>query len=1152
MGWQVGMGCSPNSNAWGHKLHITRLKLSGFKSFVEPAELIIEQGLTGIVGPNGCGKSNLLEAIRWVMGETSSKSMRSQGMDDVIFAGTSSRPARNFAEVALKMDGVAELGEVEVIRRIERGAGSGYRLNGKDVRAKDIGLMFADAATGAHSSALVSQGRVAAVIAAKPQERRAMLEEAAAISGLHVRRKDAEARMRATESNLLKLDDLKLDLENRIGSLKKQAKAAERYKLLSAQIRVADARQLFVKWQGAAKAAAAAREQATRAEQQVAAALENQTALTLKQQAAVNALVEARAATMKARDALSSTLNQLANTRSERAQVTRRLAEIEAQSRQISSDQAREAALARDAREALTALVENIAQLDAALKAGKLTKPALDTQLQDADMAGAKADTELAQAQAALAAIQAEWRVADANVHMAQQQHSRAQQECMKLDGVLKTLGESAAMEAALAQAKHAAQAAQADILTSTAALEQAEAQRQSETAAQSAAQSAQGQAQAEYAALEAEQKSLAKSLAAVRTGNKALDALKAQSGYERALAAALGDEIEASLSPDAARYWGGSADAENPALPEATAPALPSGALRLADYVEAPPQLAARLAQVAVVEQDSGQPLAQGQRLVTRAGDMRRWDGYVTKAGSSSQAERLIRQNRLAVLEAELAPAHSRLEAARGNAHSAREALARTHQAAEAARTARTQAEAQLRHAQRSEDQQSAALDRLIARREELHSNLKARQAEVAEALTALEAAQAARLALADGATAQTAVREAQVASETKRRAIAELRAQTASHAREQEARATQLAQAKAQHSSWEARAKAAEQRLGEMGTRVQTNAEEAETLAQAPARLAQEIAALEAQEHSVKAHAQEAERQEKQTQAALSALEKDLAALGETMAQAREMRAGSQTRAAVEEERRGEMARLAGDKFACPPPLLPRQEGFDETALRAQEVEVKEFERFTQERDRLGPVNLLAEKDLEEITGTLNETMKERDELQEAVNRLRGSIGSLNRESRARLLEAFDIVDAHFQRLFGRLFNGGQAHLKLIDSQDPLEAGLEIFAQPPGKKLTSLTLLSGGEQALTAIALIFALFLTNPAPICVLDEVDAPLDDANIERFCDLLHSMVGETRTRYLIVTHNAVTMSRMHRLFGVTMVEQGVSRLVSVEL
>jgi chromosome segregation protein len=275
-------------------------------------------------------------------------------------------------------------------------------------------------------------------------------------------------------------------------------------------------------------------------------------------------------------------------------------------------------------------------------------------------------------------------------------------------------------------------------------------------------------------------------------------------------------------------------------------------------------------------------------------------------------------------------------------------------------------------------------------------------------------------------------------------------------------------------------------------------------------------------------------------------------LAAAQEALASAREGRAGASARAENEEARRAEMAGISGERFQCPPPLLPECFAFAEAEVEAAGAESAAHDRLIADRERLGPVNLVAADELTEAEGRHGTSREEQAELIEAVHRLRGSIGNLNREGRERLRAAFEAVDQHFRRLFTRLFEGGQAHLALIDSDDPLEAGLEIFAQPPGKRLQSLTLLSGGEQALTAVALIFALFLTNPAPICVLDEVDAPLDDANIERFCDLLDAMVGETDTRYLIVTHNAVTMSRMHRLFGVTMVERGISRLVSVDL
>src|SRR3954462_593021 len=303
-------------------MQIKRLKLSGFKSFVEPAELRIEPGLTGVVGPNGCGKSNVLEAIRWVMGESSARSMRGAGMDDVIFAATAAPPALDFSEVSLLVEresedmpgdvALAPVGDVEVTRRIERGAGSAYRVNGRDVRAKDVALLFADAATGAHSPALVSQGKISQVIAAKPTERRMMLEEAAGISGLHVRRRDAEQKLRQTEANLARLDELLGDMELRSAALRRQAKAAERYRKLSDQIRVAEARMIFARWSEAAAAADAAKREAEIASAAVAKAGELQRAAAADQAQAAQLLADRRKAAEAAREKSSALGHKLA------------------------------------------------------------------------------------------------------------------------------------------------------------------------------------------------------------------------------------------------------------------------------------------------------------------------------------------------------------------------------------------------------------------------------------------------------------------------------------------------------------------------------------------------------------------------------------------------------------------------------------------------------------------------------------------------------------------------------------------------------------------------------------------------------------------------------------------------------------------------
>jgi chromosome segregation protein len=399
---------------------------------------------------------------------------------------------------------------------------------------------------------------------------------------------------------------------------------------------------------------------------------------------------------------------------------------------------------------------------------------------------------------------------------------------------------------------------------------------------------------------------------------------------------------------------------------------------------------------------------------------------------------------------------------------------------------------------------------------------------------------------------TLADAVGEARAAAAEQGRLLAERRADLATAGRAATTdRERQLAAAREQ-SAWEERSKAADQRIADTVVRADRIAAEKSSLQGEPERLEQEVARVEQALQGSDKLLQAALNAEREAEQALADIAAAFARENEAMASARERRAAAAARAEAQVARRIEYSRVCGEKFECPPPLLPGKLGFDAAVLADAAEESATLERLSAERERLGPVNLVAEQELAELEGARLQGAAERDELAEAIYRLRGSIGSLNREGRARLLAAFEAVDRHFRSLFTTLFDGGQAHLALVDSDDPLEAGLEIMAQPPGKRLTALSLLSGGEQALTAVALIFALFLTKPSPICVLDEVDAPLDDANVERFCDLLVRMTAETDTRYLIVTHNAVTMSRMHRLYGVTMIERGVSRIVSVDL
>jgi chromosome segregation protein len=1134
-------------------MRIRRLKLSGFKSFVEPAELRIEPGLTGVVGPNGCGKSNLLEAIRWVMGESSPKSMRGGGMEDVIFAGTSSRPPRSFAEVVLHAETKGDDGgreELEVVRRIERGAGSAYRINGRDVRAKDVALTFADAATGAHSPALVSQGKIAAVIAAKPTERRAMLEEAAGIAGLHVRRKDAEQKLRATETNLARLEDIMAGLDRQVTSLRRQAKAAERYKALTDQIRLAEARLVYARWRDAAAAAEAARQEAQAAEARVGTAQDAARAAQDAQAACAQALIEARDELADRRDDANAQGHRMATLTSQLEAAEQRLADLDRQRARLEEDRGDADRVTRDAAQALARLERELAEGVRQLEEDEALRPRLANALEGAERAGRAAELNLAQATAEQAGVEAEWRIAEAELAQTRGRLDRLTAEAQRLDAQIAALAEAGDLQAAVRVAQDKAQAAGKAVIDAREGLEAQQTRKAELQAQRDAAASELAGARADLTGIEREHAALLRDREARAKGAKAahglptaIDAVRAAPGYERALAAVLGRDAKAPLGRVEGadgRFWTG-----------AEAPGAVTESLA-AHVTRCPAELAARLALVHVVEEDDGRALGPGEWLVTRAGLLRRWDGFVARGEGAAEAARLEAENRFAELEAKLPPLREAVTGAEARQAQVQQELSALQASVIAAERTIAQAADAERSALRAVDQAEDARQRQESRRAELDASVTELADQRGNAERDLADAQAKRAALPDPEAGRAALEAAQAKNEAAKGALQSATAALAAHDQALAVARERTAAQRTDIRNWQARSGDATNRLAQMAGRLEEIETERAIVAAKPESLMAEIEKGEAVRNRL---ADELARAEAAVSAATEAARKAdvaLAAAQETLASAREGRAGAVARAENEDERRIEMTRVSGERFQCPPPLLPERFAFASGEVIGAPEESAAMDKLVTDRERIGPVNLVAADELAQAEEELGSSITEKAELAEAVNRLRGSIGNLNREGRERLRAAFDAVDGHFRRLFQQLFLGGQAHLALVDSDDPLEAGLEIFAQPPGKRLQSLTLLSGGEQALTAVALIFALFLTNPAPICVLDEVDAPLDDANIERFCDLLDAMTRETDTRYLIVTHNAVTMSRMHRLFGVTMVEKGVSRLVSVDL
>ncbi|MCQ8240020.1 AAA family ATPase [Rhizosaccharibacter radicis] len=1539
----------------------SRLRIAGFKSFAEPATVEIRPGLTGIVGPNGCGKSNVVEALRWCMGESSARSLRGGEMDDLIFAGTAARPARSHAEVSLTLDGTegavpppfGALAELQIDRRLERGAGSAYRVNGREQRARDVQTLFADLNSGARSSGMVSQNRVSALVNARPDERRAVLEEAAGITGLHARRHEAELKLRATETNLGRAEDLRQQLEGVVRSLGAQSEQARRYREIASALRDAESSllallharaRLAVERTGEARRNAAAalvlaeraaaeadraaeaaeaglpapreeealarallerrRVEAEGAEAEVerlraafqasearveqaaadhsaaAARLEDARDATGRLEAEREALVEARASlparqaaaverrrtldirvaeaaaaledariaveegrrhrddARRVRDEAAARLEEAAAragmARAERdalrdrrpsadtleaalaarANSARMLAEaakrLEDANATLSTAQRRDDAAQADARAAAERR-ENVATAlrSAEAAAGRATSALVELRGRDAAARDALPDPDIvadAERGARQAAAEAEkaLEAAEDAVRRREAAHAaRLEAEARHRDAERERAARESALRDAtirLERADKALHAAQAGLRDAKGALlppdqldQAAEAERlaertlaearRDEQAAEEAsrlasraaaeADAALAEAQARIGGLEAEADGLGRLLgigpdgapatagqAGVATGGGApsrappvvdgspgtvpedgigttpansdlLDvaaAIRGPAELDLAVATLFGEGLDAAVSIAAAPP---SADAGRAflLLPPADPAPLPEGATPLARLVDAPPALARALEACGVLDAagdgDRLQPMLRpGQVLVDRAGALWRWDGFRVAAGQPNGAAVKLQQRRRwrflqdALAEARLAldvvdaardeaaarrteadTALSRCRAARppaelalltarkrhaelaqqdaaararigarqpqhDDALAAQDAAARAHEEArnalaalaeregdaparDAARTAEQAAAVEAEAARQRQRACDAARDAARTRAEQLAGRDRdargaldtlqplieraladeqaarlaldaARNAHAAvpDPAGAAEAAEAASDAVHAAAKAQADARAARAAAEIADRAAREAAERVERTALEVDTRLAvaepRAAETEAERDAAAARLDAAERALHALpdlaaGEHALAEAAAAlDSLRNAQNDALQDQAALRAEEASLQARAaplesglaewagrlRDAAADHEETERRLRAAQAewdraaltpdalverlDAAARAVAAAMARHAEAAGASEAAATRQRDAHAARDATARaLNNAREALLRAEGREEqargvmaTLLAEHGEQAGEAPRdlsdnaeaalrrrtasLAAERDALGPVNLRAEIELQDADQRMAHISKESAELETAINRLRGEVGQLNREGRERLMAVYAEVDRHFQSLFSRMFNGGRAHLGMVGSDDPLEAGLEIYAQPPGKKLSTLSLLSGGEQALTALSLIFAVFRCNPAPVCVLDEVDAPLDDANVERFCALITDMAREGGTRFLVVTHHQLTMANMDRLYGVTMQERGVSRVLSVDL
>jgi chromosome segregation protein len=981
-----------------------------------------------------------------------------------------------------------------------------------------------------------------------------VLEEAAGISGLYQRRHEAELKLTATEANLTRIDDVLDQLAQHLAQLARQARQAARYREIGQQLRRAEGMLLYRRWREADEARARAEE-----------ALRDRTLDTARTEAAARAADTLRAAAetglppLREEEAIAGAILQRLQVQrdaltDQETNARQTIQTLTARIDQLGRDIDRETGLNRDAGD---------------------TIDRLDWEARELAKAGAGHSDRLAEA--ADLAQEAATVLQDREAHLSQVTEdvarlaARHQSAQRLLDDSRKTLERSETEEARAADAVEVAKTTLADAAIAYQAAGEAEEEAQAMTEAaeealaladeartdtqarESEARAQRSEAEGEAGALRAEVGALARLLARDTTeSGQVMDLMKVAPGFEKALGAALADDLRAPMvDEDGPSGW-----ADMAAYP--TDQPLPDGTEPLARHVTGPSRLARRIAQIGLIDSDAGpmlQPLLRpGQRLVSIDGDLWRWDGFRAWAedAPSAAALRLEQINRLETLKQDLARVDARADGARAAHEHLGRLLAEVTEADRIARQARRDADQKLAACARALSRAEA--DRTLAqgRLETLTLAVDRHREDAMAARLQLREAEAGIAGLGDLGSARAAVEDikhmveaARITMLTRRSAHDEIR-------REGEARTRRSQEVTKEVSGWRHRLETAGKRITELTERKAASEDDLEQAQTVPAEIAarredltQAIATAEIRRTNATDRLAAAEATLRD---ALQA-ERDAARLA---SEAREARAGALARLdAARETATQTTERIAEDSQSTPNQLLNRLD-VDPGSIPSADTLEAEVNLHKRQRDALGAVNLRAEEDAREVQTEHDTLQGEKTDLVEAIRTLRSGIASLNREGRERLLTAFEQVNSNFTLLFRHLFGGGEASLVMVESDDPLEAGLEIMCQPPGKKLSTLSLLSGGEQTLTALALIFAVFLANPAPICVLDEVDAPLDDANVTRFCDLLDEMCRRTDTRFLTITHHAVTMARMDRLFGVTMAEQGVSQLVSVDL
>ena len=1128
------------------------VRISGFKSFLEPTEIQMSRGLTGVVGPNGCGKSNIVEAIKWIMGENSARQMRGDGMDDVIFSGTDERPSRNFAEVSIKLDNSEKKApaifnhydEIEITRKIEREKGSVYRVNGKQVRARDIQLIFADNGTGARSSGIVGQGRIAQIIDSNPEDRRVILEEAANIKGLHSRRHEAELKLKGASDNLDRLSDIEQTYKEQLIELEKQGRKAARYRSVGERIRKAEATLFFNLMNNAKKEANDLDIQLKNANENVSQGQIKVAEHTKSQLHLANKIPD-----LKKDEAEKAAILQTLNITKikldeEKSSAQNALQNIINQINLINNDIVRESEIKEDAKKSLSTLLTEEKNLreDTENFSTKITKATdLVKKLRSiSDAANDKLSTitsEIYSIKSDKSDLEKRIKNLKQKIEVTQNQlanfnieddKNRFKLDKEKIINLKKLIQENNQLNDGYN--------------VELEKLEKLETRLVEEK----------NTAVFEFNKVNLEFDSLSTLLGRDTLNSNTLEKTIGNiNNLEEAIGSVLGETLLAPIlsddqSTENATYW-------RDDFKTISTASLPESVIPIVTKITKSSILDTALNGVGIVSNKEiafklQKELTFGQALTTPSGGLWRWDGFVQPQGvQNSYSERLqqiarlrLLQNKLPSLKEKQSLSEKRLEECFNNIKKYKDDLANLQ----------VKLSGLISESNELELQNTKVESKLLSS-EALIKELKNTERVSLEELSELEKEFNNSLNLPSLLAEELKVRNN---ADQSRNELTDAMAAEQQIKSEESFKSRNLIQLGHQKENWKVREEEAKTRLISLEERLKASQDEKNRLSTLPESFEKKEAELNTKIEEAISNRNIAADQLVKNETSLNdadklvrEAEKAVSTLREEMIKIEALLNLSKAKIQNIEDRVFEKLKIKStelDKF-----INTKEE---DQPIKSIEILEKTLQRLLNERETLGAVNLRAEDEMNEMLNKIEVMSKERVDLEEAIAKLRSGIFELNKEGRQRLKESFEEVNENFKQLFQKLFGGGNAELRLVGNEDPLQAGLEVLASPPGKKMQLLSLLSGGEQALTAISLIFSVFLCNPAPICILDEVDAPLDDTNVGRFCDLLNQIVDETNTYFMVITHHRLTMAKMDRLFGVTMEQKGISKLVSVDL